>query len=335
VNNIIGENRNLLFGFTCDRLMKKVVYITGCLGFIGIHVTKKCLDLGWYVIGVDKITYVSNVNFLEDFQKYPNFKFIQSDINDLDRIYDCDYVVNIAAESHVDNSILSSDLFLRSNINGVHHLLKIINDKKHNTSKKPIFLHFSTDEVYGDIEYGSHTEQDLLKPSNPYSATKAAADMLVLAWSRTFNIPYVIVRPTNNYGIGQYVEKLIPKSIKYLSIGRKIDLHNNGTPKRTWLHADDTADAIITIINNGVTNEIFNISGNYEIDNLSVVKNILKFYDDIEDYRNYIEDFTRPGQDVRYSINDSKLRSLGWQPKANFERELAKIVEYYKNNFVW
>ena len=154
----------------------------------------------------------------------------------------------------------------------VHHLLKLIDQKQ--SFRMPTLLHFSTDEVYGDIVDGFHTEQDLLKPSNPYSATKAAADMLILAWARTHNIPYVIVRPTNNYGIGQYVEKLIPKAVKYLTIDRQIDLHQNGTPVRTWLHVDDTARAVLTVIDSGVKNEIFNISGNCELQNIVVVTKI-------------------------------------------------------------
>ena len=171
---------------------------------MGVHVTRACLDQGWYVIGVDKCTYASNENFLAEFSKYKNFKFIKSDINDLDRLHDCDYVINMAAETHVDNSIMSSGVFLHSNVNGVHHLLELI--KQQPKHKQPILLHFSTDEVYGDIEVGAHTEQDLLKPSNPYSASKAAADMLITAWARTYGMKYVIVRPTNNYGTGQYVE---------------------------------------------------------------------------------------------------------------------------------
>jgi len=313
--------------------MTKVVYVTGCLGFIGSHVTRQCLDLGWYVIGVDKCTYASNEQFLPEFEKYENFKFIKKDINDLEKLYDCDYVINTAAKTHVDNSIASSDVFLKSNVNGVHHLLKLIREKS--GFNMPTLLHFSTDEVYGDIEEGFHNEEDLLKPSNPYSATKAAADMLVLAWARTYKVPYVIVRPTNNYGIGQYVEKLVPKTVKYLSIGRKIDLHDKGRPRRTWLHASDTANAVVTIINSGVVNEIYNISGNYETDNLTVVKKILnamKLKDPIEDYT---IDFVRPGQDVRYAIDDTKLKALGWKPKAKFDQELDKIVKYYKKNFIW
>jgi len=314
-------------------MKKKIVYVTGCLGFIGVHITRHCLDRGWYVIGVDKMTYASNKTFLTEFNDYSNFKFIKSDINDLEMIYDCDYIINTAAETHVDNSIERSDHFVHSNINGVHHLLKLINQKQKH--RIPVFLHFSTDEVYGDILEGSHTETDLLKPSNPYSATKAAADMLVVAWSRTYGLPYVILRPTNNYGIGQYVEKLIPKSVKYLSVGRKIDLHNNGTPIRTWLHAEDTANAVITIIESGVTNEIFNISGNYEEKNIEVVKKIIKLVNGDTEIQQHLTDMIRPGQDLRYSINDTKLKALGWSAKANFDIELEKIVEYYKHNFIW
>jgi dTDP-glucose 4,6-dehydratase len=314
-------------------MKKKIVYVTGCLGFIGVHITRHCLDRGWYVIGVDKMTYASNKTFLTEFNNYSNFKFIKSDINDLEMIYDCDYIINTAAETHVDNSIERSDHFVHSNIDGVHHLLKLINQKQKH--RIPVFLHFSTDEVYGDILEGSHTETDLLKPSNPYSATKAAADMLVVAWSRTYGLPYVILRPTNNYGIGQYVEKLIPKSVKYLSVGRKIDLHNNGTPIRTWLHAEDTANAVITIIESGVTNEIFNISGNYEEKNIEVVKKIIKLVNGDTEIQQHLTDMIRPGQDLRYSINDTKLKALGWSAKANFDIELEKIVEYYKHNFIW
>jgi dTDP-glucose 4,6-dehydratase len=308
----------------------KVVYVTGCLGFIGYHVTKRCLAQGYYVIGVDKKTYAANVQFLPELLEYQNqFKFIESDINDLEMLYDCDYIINTAAETHVDNSIVSSDVFLRSNVNGVHHLLNLI--KERHRFKMPTLLHFSTDEVYGDIESGSHVETDLLKPSNPYSATKAAADQLIIAWARTFNVPYVIVRPTNNYGIGQYTEKFIPKSIKSLQLGRPIPLHNQGLPRRTWLHVGDTAAAVIAIIESGVQNNIFNISGNHEEQNIVIANKICELFGGGE----LDLSITRPGQDVRYSINDDRLHSLGWRPLANFEDELVKIVDYYRRTFVW
>jgi dTDP-glucose 4,6-dehydratase len=317
--------------------MTKIVYVTGCCGFIGAHITQTCLDRGWYVVGVDKMTYAAQVDKFHEFLGRSNFKFIESDINDLTSLYDCDYVINTAAETHVDNSIVSSDAFLRSNVNGVHHLLELIRQK--GRFKMPTLLHFSTDEVYGDISEGSHKETDILKPSNPYAATKAAADMLVLAWARTFGVPYVIVRPTNNYGVGQYVEKLIPKTCKLLHLGKKIPLHNHGLPKRTWLHARDTADAVITIINAGVQNEIYNIGGDSEVQNIDVVRNIIKLIHDEEasqSLENFC-DFTyhREGQDVRYSLDDSKLRKLGWSNKCKLDEELPKVVEYYENHFIW
>ena len=174
-----------------------------------------------------------------------------------------------------------------------------------------------------------------MKPINPYSATKAAADMLILAWARTYKIPYIIVRPTNNYGIGQYVEKLIPKTIKYMTLGRKVDLHDNGLPVRTWLHANDTANAIITIINNGVVNDIFNISGNYETQNIEVVTRIIELCNGSTNVTPYINNIERMGQDVRYAIDDSKLKAMGWTANADFDKELPQIVRYYKQNFVW
>lgn len=316
--------------------MKRVVYVTGCLGFMGIHVTQACLDAGYYVIGVDKMTYASNHWALLKFMENQHFKWLQKDINDLDRLVDCDYIINMAAETHVDNSIMSSGVFLHSNVNGVHHLLELI--RQIPRYKQPTLLHFSTDEVYGDISQGSHTELDLLKPSNPYSASKAAGDMLITAWARTYGIKYVIVRPTNNYGVGQYVEKLIPKSIKYLELGRKIDLHDRGNPVRTWLHATDTARAVIAIVEHSGINEIYNISGNTELPNREVIKKILNLYHgENKDHcwKDFVIDSQREGQDVRYSIDDSKLKILGWSPQANFDSALVEIVEHYRKNFVW
>ena len=316
----------------------KVVYITGCLGFIGSYVTKTCLDLGWYVKGVDNLTYAANENLLDEFKKYKNFSFVNCDINKLNFLYDCDYVINLAAETHVGNSIANSDNFIHTNINGVHNLLELIKTHRGENVYKPTLLHFSTDEVYGDIEEGEHVETDLLKPSNPYAATKAAADMLIMAWGRTYGLPYIIVRPTNNYGVGQYTEKLIPKTCKYLKLNRKIPLHNNGTPIRNWLHAQDTADAIITIINAGVKNEIYNICGGYEQSNISTIQKVIQSYTKLDkfDIYNYIDtNYSRIGQDVRYALDDTKLKKLGWTPMKQFSQEINNIVNYYNNKFIW
>ena len=314
----------------------KIVYITGCLGFIGSYVTTTCLKKGWYVKGIDKITYAANKELLTEFNKYPNFSFVHCDINDLTFLYDCDYIINLAAETHVGNSISNSNDFIHSNIDGVHNILELIKDYRQENGKKPIFLHFSTDEVYGDILDGSHNEKDILKPSNPYSATKAAADMLIFAWNKTYNVPYIIVRPTNNYGIGQYVEKLIPKTIKYMKLNRKIPLHNGGTPIRNWLHAQDTADAIVLLIEKEVVNDIYNICGGFEQTNLNTCKKIIKAYNDSDDYQEYFDlSYSRIGQDSRYSLDDNKIRMLGWCPRYKFDKELIHIVEHYKNKFIW
>jgi dTDP-glucose 4,6-dehydratase len=316
----------------------KVVYVTGCLGFIGSYVTRACLEKGWYVRGIDKGTYASNEDILFEFiEKYPDtFYFEREDINNMKFLYECDYVINTAAETHVGNSIVSSDEFIHSNIDGVHNLLELIKNYRLESNRKPTLLHFSTDEVYGDINKGAHTETDLLKPSNPYSATKAAADMLILAWARTYNLPYVIVRPTNNYGIGQYVEKLIPKSCKMLHLGKKISLHNNGTPIRNWLHAADTAKAIITIIESDVQNEIYNIAGGFEQSNYDTVKKVIKEFNGSDYIEEYLDlSYSRIGQDIRYALDDSKLKSLGWKPTMNFDEQISKIIKYYKNRFIW
>jgi dTDP-glucose 4,6-dehydratase len=316
----------------------KIVYVTGCLGFIGSYVTRLCLEKGWYVKGVDKMTYAANDELLEEFKQHKNFSFVHCDINDLKFLYDCDYIINTAAETHVGNSIANSDDFVHSNINGVHNLLNLIKNYRQENSIIPTLIHLSTDEVYGDVENGAHKETDILKPSNPYSATKAAADMLVLAWSRTYKVSYVIVRPTNNYGIGQYTEKLIPKTCKYLNLKRKIPLHNRGTPVRNWLHASDTANAIIKIIESGVKNEIYNIAGGFEQSNIETVKKIISVALNANEFdiENYVDmSYHRVGQDVRYALDDSKLRTLGWAPEKIFNVEIENIVKYYKNKFIW
>jgi len=315
----------------------KIVYITGCMGFMGSYFTQKCLDKGWKVFGIDKLTYAANNDLALRFQMTKNFKFQKIDIKDLDHLYDCDFVVNFAAESHVGNSIVDSSDFINTNILGVQNLLELIRHKQDNAVSRPALFHISTDEVYGDIVEGKHTEEDLLLPSNPYSASKAAADMLILAWARTYGVNYNILRPTNNYGIGQYPEKLIPLSVKNLMRGKKIRLHNNGAPLRNWLHAADTANAIMTIMEHGDLNEIYNVAGGFEQTNLSTVKKIIKHYNgNMENWKDCVDfSYSRVGQDVRYALDDNKLRNLGWAPKRAFHKEIGPIVEYYKKNFIW
>lgn len=316
----------------------KIVVITGCLGMIGSAVVRKCLNLGWKVLGIDAETYAANVQFLDEFLKYDNFTYLKKDICDMDYLPDCDFVINTCAETHVGNSIISSTNFLKSNVLGVENILNLIKNKPVNVNNKPILLHFSTDETYGDLVEGFHKETDMLKPSNPYAASKAAADMLIFAWNRTYDVDYIIVRPTNNYGIGQYPEKFIPLTVKVLQREKKIRLHNAGTPIRNWLHTEDTSDAIIKIIESGVKNEIYNISGNCEQTNRKTVEMLIDAYfgKKIENYDDYLDlSYVREGQDVRYALDDSKLKALGWKPQKIFEQEIPKLVEWYKNHYRW
>ena len=314
--------------------MKRFAYVTGCLGFIGSEFTRLLLSKGWKVYGVDSITYAANTDHLKEFSSSRNFQFIQKSIQTLDRLEECDYVFNFAAESHVENSIISSNVFMDTNINGVRNLLELVRAKPINSATRPVFVQISTDEVYGDIASGFHTETDPLKPSNPYAATKAAADMLVIAWGRTFDIEYNLVRPTNNYGPNQHPEKLIPSCLRNLDRGKRIKLHNKGTPIRTWLHIKDTASAVLAIAEKGKRNEIYNVSGNFECQNRYTVELILKeYFTEGFDYdlTNYVDyGFNRQGQDVRYALDDSKLRSLGWEPTAVFEEEIENIVSVFK-----
>ena len=315
----------------------KLVVITGCLGLIGSYVTRKCLSKGWKVYGVDNLTYAANKSFLEAFKRDSNFTFLEEDIGQLKSLPDCDYVINIAAESHVGNSIIDSSDFIETNVNGVKNLLDLIRTKPDNTMKRPVFFHFSTDEVYGDIAEGEHVETDPLIPSNPYSASKASSDMLILAWARTYGVKYVIVRPTNNYGEGQYPEKLIPLCVKLLQRGKKIMLHDEGEPIRNWLHADDTAEAVIAIVESGKVDEIFNIPGDFEQKNYLTVKKIIEaYYNNDVKWKDYVDlSHKRPGQDVRYALNGDKLENLGWKPTKVFDEEIVKLVQFYKENFKW
>ena len=319
----------------------KLVVVTGCLGLIGHYITRQCLSMGYKVYGIDKITYAANYQYINELSQHKGFTFVKGDIATIDYLPDCDYIINTAAESHVGNSIVNSSQFIHSNIAGVQNLLDLIRFKQDNVCKKPILLHFSTDEVYGDIVEGEHVETDFLKPSNPYSSSKAAADMLIYGYARTYGIDYVILRPTNNYGIGQYPEKLIPLSVKLLMRDQKIRLHDQGQPIRNWLHSADTARAVTTIIESGRVNEIYNVAGGFEQKNYDTVSKIIKSYfdkplDKEMDISNYIDlQHVRQGQDVRYALNDDKIRALGWKPERVFDQEIKSIVSYYKNNFKW
>lgn len=313
----------------------RTICVTGCLGFMGAHFTRAALKRGWRVWGIDLMTYAARAEWLAEFRKAPTFEFQQADIAALDHLFEVDAIFNFAAETHVDNSIVDATRFLRSNIMGVQNLLELIRAKRH--YEMPALFQISTDEVYGDIKDGKHKTTSPLRPSNPYSASKASADMLILAWHRTHGVPYCIVRPTNNYGIGQYPEKLIPKSIKYLSLGKPIPLHGDGSFIRNWLHVEDMAEALFAIFEKGTMNQVYNIAGNHEIPNREIIRQIIKcYFGKPRPLENHVKfHYVRQGEDVRYSLDDSSTRVLGWKNRRKFNAEIRKIVAYYKNKVVW
>lgn len=290
--------------------------VTGGRGFIGSHFVEKALRLGHVVIDVDKMGYAASEQLPWD--SHPNYTLVRRDICDLDHLPTCDVLVNFAAESHVDNSIKSSGVFLKSNVQGVHNLLELVRGKEE--YDRPLFVQISTDEVYGDRLEGMFVEEDKLTPSNPYSATKAAAEMLVASYARTYGINYIITRSANNYGPRQYEEKLLPKCLSSLANGKKIPIHGDGSYIRDWTYVKDNVDGIFKIIDAGVVNETYNIAAENHMTNLEVAKQILSWENKDESFIEFVEN--RWGQDLRYAVDSSKVRELGWKPK--YEKGLHK-----------
>lgn len=285
--------------------------ITGGRGFIGSHFVELILNLGHEVIDIDKMTYASNKTL--PFDSNSNYELINEDIVTIQHLPVCDIIVNFAAESHVDNSIESPAKFLNTNVYGVFNILNLLRGKVY---KRPLFVHISTDEVYGDINDGERNEESLLNPSNPYSATKAAAEMLIFSYARTFGIKYQIVRSTNNYGPRQYQEKLIPKIIYCLNNKQKIPIHGDGSYIRDWLYVKDNVQAIYKICFSKNLDNIWNVSAYNYRKNIDIVQEICDWFD-IKNYLEHVEYIeNRLGQDYRYSISSQKIRNmLRWAPE--------------------
>ena len=301
----------------------KLVLVTGGLGFIGKHFVQRCLERGFFVTNVDVVNYAADRFVNEMFKAHSNYRHLKEDVANLGHLPECDYLVNFAAESHVDNSIADSRQFCHSNVLGVQRLLELTRSK--HSSGAPHFIQISTDEVYGDIVDGKHTELSPLRPSNPYASTKAAADMLVIGWARTYEVKYNILRITNNYGPNQYPEKLIPKSAWRMHRGLPALMHGDGSYIRSWLHVEDTVDAIFTIMEKGEVNTIYNMQGNSELMNVEVLRKLANIIG-VAEKDAYIMIPNRVGQDLRYSLDDTRLRSLGWKPVRDFDEELRKIA---------
>lgn len=310
--------------------------VTGGMGFIGSNFIRYILEKhpDWEVINIDKLGYGSNPANLKDLEDDPRYTFVKGDVADYELVKELvrkvDGVVHLAAESHVDRSISSPEIFLHSNVIGTYTLLESI--RRENPEVR--FVHVSTDEVYGDILKGSFTENDRLMPSSPYSATKAASDMLVLGWTRTYNLNASITRCTNNYGPYQFPEKLIPKTIIRASLGLKIPIYGTGKNVRDWLYVEDHVRAIELVLLKGESREIYNISAGEEKTNLEVVKIILRLMGKGEELIELVED--RPGHDLRYSLDSWKItRDLKWRPKYTFDEGIKKTIDWYLKNEWW
>ena len=283
--------------------------VTGGRGFIGSHFVEIALEKGDTVIDYDTMTYCSNETLPCD--SNPNYKHIKQDICDITHLPTCDVLINFAAETHVDNSINDTTPFLKSNVIGVHNLLEILRGKPNH--ERPLFIQISTDEVYGDRSEGSFIETDKLTPSNPYSSSKASAEMFVVGYHRTYGIDYLITRSSNNYGPRQYQEKLIPKILECIKTNKKIPLHGDGSYIRDWIYVKDNANAIYTLIENKCKNAVYNIGANNHMSNLEVTLDILKSFDKGEESIQFVEN--RWGQDLRYSLDTSKIiKYTNWSP---------------------
>jgi dTDP-glucose 4,6-dehydratase len=310
--------------------------VTGGSGFIGTNFIQYIISNhpGYHIINCDKMGLGSNPNNLKDIEKEGSYSFVKGDLSDYkvvaEIIKEVDAVINFAAETHVDRSIADPKPFIESNVIGTFNLLEA-----ERRLKLPIrHIQISTDEVYGDIVRGSFSEEDLLKPSNPYSASKASADMLCQAYSRTYGMDTVITRCTNNYGPYQFPEKLIPKTIIRAQKNLPIPVYGTGENVRDWIYALDHCEAIEHVLRKGGKGEIYNISSGNELSTLSVVENILEILERPRDLIHFVED--RPGHDIRYSLNSSKIRrDTGWTPQHTFDPSLKKTIYWYKRNEWW
>ena len=310
--------------------------ITGGLGFIGSNFIRHIItnDLDLQVINIDKIGIGSNPKNLTDLEHKLNYSFIKGDISNSKIvskiIKDVDTVINFAAETHVDRSIADPNPFMQSNIIGTYNLLEA--ERK---SNKPVrHIQISTDETYGDIMQGSSKEEDILKPSNPYSASKASADMLCQAYNRTYGLDTVITRCTNNFGPYQFPEKLIPKIIIRAQKNLPIPIYGKGDNIREWIYVSDHCEAIDITRKKGKSGEIYNISSGNEISNISIAKKILATLKKPEDLITFVAD--RPGHDFRYSLDSSKIRSnFYWKPRHSFDDALNRTIDWYIENEWW
>ncbi|HUG13695.1 MAG TPA: dTDP-glucose 4,6-dehydratase [Thermomicrobiales bacterium] len=309
------------------------VVVTGGAGFIGSTFAKLLVELGYERVRVfDKLTYAGNPENLADLRGTRGFSFVQGDICDPaavdEAVADFDAIVNFAAETHVDRSLLNPGEFIQTDIHGVFVLLESV--RRNGTSR---MVHVSTDEVYGAVLSGSSTESDRLDPRNPYSASKAGGEMMARAYHATYGVPVVISRGSNTYGPYQYPEKLIPLAVTNVLEGTPIPIYGDGRQIRDWLHARDHAAGIELLLRLGTPGEAYNIGGGNERENLAIAAAILDELDAPRDMLAHVSD--RHGHDRRYSVDSSKIRALGWRPEIAFESGLRDTVRWYRDNRPW
>jgi dTDP-glucose 4,6-dehydratase len=317
----------------------KTIVITGGLGFIGSNLINILSKKNYFIINIDKVTYASNFNNISSNIK--NYKFYKQDINNQNFIkkildkYNPSLIFNLAAETHVDRSIDGPKQFINSNIYGVFNLLEVIRKFK----KKIKLIHVSTDEVYGDIiNNKSSKESDAYNPSSPYSASKASGDLLIKSYVRTYKIPAIITNCCNNYGPNQYPEKLIPTIIYKIVNNKPITIYGNGRNIREWIHVEDHCSALIKISEKGILGDNYNIGSGIELNNIDIVKKIIYSFKEIDinlaNKAKFIFIKDRPGHDLRYSLNSSKIKKkLKWDCKYNFDKEIKKIIIWYIDKF--
>jgi dTDP-glucose 4,6-dehydratase len=317
-------------------MKEKTILVTGGAGFIGsnfIHYLIKEYP-GIKVINLDLLTYAGNLENLKDVENSPDYRFIKGDIADAKLVNEvvagAAYIVNFAAESHVDRSIEDPSVFIRTNIMGTQVLLDAA--KKHGTER---YLQVSTDEVYGSLgSTGYFTEGTPIAPNSPYSASKAGADLLVRAYYETYGMPVLITRCSNNYGPYQFPEKLIPFFIKRLLNNQTVPVYGDGLNVRDWLHVEDHCKAIDLVLQQGKIGEVYNIGGNNEMTNIEITKLVLTGLNKPEAMIEYVKD--RLGHDRRYAIDSTKLQSeLGWKPQISFAEGITQTIAWYLNNREW
>ena len=319
--------------------MKKII-ITGGLGFIGSNLIDLKLRKKFYVINIDKVTYSSNFYNTKEFTKNKNYKFIKCDINDkkikaIFLKYKPSCVFNLAAETHVDRSIDNPVHFIDSNINGVYNILECFK-KYYEKYKKTKLIHISTDEVYGDVLKGRSNENYPYKPSSPYAASKASSDHLVYSYVRTYKLPAIITNCSNNYGPKQHPEKLIPKLIYNILNNKPLPIYGNGLNSREWIYVMDHCEALLEVYKKGKIGEFYNIGSNKNFNNIQICKTLLNVSRDLIDINanikiKFVKD--RPGHDLRYALNSSKIKKkLNWESKTKFINGIKKTFKWYLNN---